>query len=141
MQKLLQIITLSILLLTAVNSGAEILVIVNKDNPIEELSRREIIDLYMGRNLYFADGKLALRLDQPPTSDERQLFYQALVKKSVAQVNAYWAKLLFTGRASPPMLMGSNEQLLDTIRNNRNAIGYIDKASLDSSVKVVGHVD
>ena len=141
MQKLLHIITLSILLFTAVNSWAEMVVIVNKDNPVKELNKREIIDLYMGRNLYFADGKLALRLDQPPTSNERQQFYQTLVKKSVAQVNAYWAKLLFTGRASPPLLMHSNEQLLDTIRNNRNAIGYIDKANLDSSVKAVGHVD
>ena len=141
MQTLLKIAALSILLLTTLNTSAGIVVIVNKDNPIVELSKREIIDLYMGRNLYFSDGKLALRLDQPPTSAEREQFYQQLVKKSVAQVNAYWAKLLFTGRASPPMLMDNADQLLDTVRNNRSAIGYIDEAKLDETVKVVGRVD
>lgn len=141
MQKLLKIAALSLLLLTTVNTWAGIVVIVNKENPVTELSKREIIDLYMGRNLYFSDGKLALRLDHPPTSEEREQFYQKLVKKSVAQVNAYWAKLLFTGRASPPMLMDNGDLLLDTVRNNRNAIGYIDDANLDETVKVVGRVD
>lgn len=141
MQTLLKIAALSILLLTTVNTWAGIVVIVNKENTVTELSKREIIDLYMGRNLYFPDGKLALRLDHPPTSEEREQFYQSLVKKTVAQVNAYWAKLLFTGRATPPMLMGNSDQVLDTIRNNRNAIGYIDEADLDQSVKVVGRVD
>ena len=137
----LKITTFSILLLLSVNMWAGIVVVVNRDNPITTLNKREIIDLYMGRNLYFPDGKLALRLDHPPTSKERETFYQQLVKKSVAQVNAYWAKLLFTGKASPPMLMGDSEQLLDTIRNNRNAIGYIDETKLDDSVKVVGRAE
>ncbi|WP_290582023.1 hypothetical protein [Ketobacter sp.] len=141
MQKLFNIAMLSILLLVAARAPAGIVVIVNNENPVSELSKREIIDLYMGRNLYFSDGKLALRLDHPPTSGEREQFYQTLVKKSVAQMNAYWAKLLFTGRASPPLLMGDSEQLLDTVRNNRNAIGYIDESNLDDSVKVVGRVD
>ena len=137
----LKITLLSLLCFTTFNTCAGIVVVVNKDNPVSDLSKREIIDLYMGRNLYFPDGKLALRLDHPPTSYERETFYQQLVKKSVAQVNAYWAKLLFTGKASPPMLMENSEQLLDTVRNNRNAIGYMDEVNLDKSVKVVGRVD
>lgn len=125
----------------AVSAQADILVVVNQDNPTGDLSKREIIDLYMGRNLYFADGSQALRLDQPPESGERKLFYQNLVKKSVAQVNAYWAKLLFAGRSSPPTTMENAEQLIETIRNNPRAIGYIKESDLDDTVKVVGRVN
>ena len=95
----------------------------------------------MGLDLYFPDGTMALRLDQSPKSQVRHDFYKNLVGKSVAQINAYWARLLFTGRASPPLVMSDSEGVLKAIKNNANAVGYINESELDSSVKVVGRVD
>lgn len=134
---------LAILILGALagNAGAEVVVVVNADNPAGPLSRREVVDLFMGRTQYFADGSLVLRLDQAPESPERAEFYRGLVNKSVAEVNAYWAKLLFTGRASPPQVVGSSRAVLDAVRDNKSAIGYVDSADVDDSVKVVARVD
>lgn len=136
----LQIITLSFAML-ALNAQAAIVVIVNKDNPINTFSQRELVDLYMGRNLYFPDGNLAVRLDHAPTSPIREDFYQQLVGKSVAEVNAYWARLLFTGRASPPQVLDNSHKVIETVHKNRNAIGYIREEDLVDSVKVVGRVE
>lgn len=141
MQTLTKIATTCIFIALTLSAQAEIVVIVNANNPIEQLSKREIIDLYMGRNLHFPNGELALRLDQSPNSRERADFYQTLVKKSVAQVNAYWAKLSFGGRASPPTLATSGHQVLETVRANRQALGYIRREDVDDSVKVVGRVN
>jgi len=141
MQKQILNIVICIFAALALNARAEIVVVVNADNPTDNLSKRQIIDLYMGRNLYFPSGELALRLDLAPDSNERAMFYQSTVKKSVAQVNAYWAKLLFSGRTSPPMIMQNSQQLLDTIKNNKNALGYINEEHLEEGVKVVGRLD
>ena len=92
-------------MLFACHLNAEILVVVNAANPVQQLSKRELVDMYMGRNIHFSDGSVALRLDQQPDSEDRKIFYQKLVNKNVAQVNAYWARLLFTGRTRPPKTM------------------------------------
>ncbi|MDX1695779.1 MAG: hypothetical protein R3208_18590 [Ketobacteraceae bacterium] len=129
------------LIMLAPHGQAAIVVIVNPDNPTDNFSQRELVDLYMGRNLYFPDGNLAVRLDQAPTSEVREAFYRALVDKSVAEVNAYWARLLFTGRASPPQVLDSSDKVINAVLKNRNAIGYIEEEALVDSVKVVGRVD
>ena len=120
---------------------AGIVVIVNSDNTTPEFTQRQLVDLYMGRNLYFQNGNMALRLDQAPDSKVREDFYKSLVGKTVAQINAYWARLLFTGRASPPQVISNSQDVLQAIRENTNAVGYINESELDASVKVVGRVN
>lgn len=141
MKSLCRILIVLILAGAATVARAELVVVVHPANPADSLSRREVVDLFMGRTQYFADGSLVLRLDQPPQSQERQDFYRGLVNKSVAEVNAYWAKLLFSGRASPPQVVDNNKAVLAAVRDNKNAIGYMDSAAVDDSVKVVARVD
>lgn len=136
-----RILTLCYGLLLASVGSAEIVVVVNPQNPLASLDRRALVDLYMGRTRFFPDGSLVLRLDQAPESAVREAFYRALVHKSVAEVNAYWARLLFTGRASPPQVLEGSQAVLAAVRDNVNAIGYVDSQDLDDSVKVVGRVD
>ena len=128
-----------LLLLTAVGklNAGNIVVIINRDNPLEKLTRHQVVDLYMGRQLVFADGTSALPLDQAMQTRERAVFYRKLLNKRVAEINAYWARLLFTGRATPPRSMNNSEEILRTVRNNPSAIGYIDEDHLDQTVKVV----
>ncbi|OUS28548.1 hypothetical protein A9Q99_12935 [Gammaproteobacteria bacterium 45_16_T64] len=127
--------------LLASPSQAGVVVIVNAENTASDFSQRQLVDLYMGRNLYFPNGQLALRLDQSPSSEIRRTFYESLVGKSVAQVNAYWARLLFTGRASPPQVIRTSKGLLQAIKNNPNAVGYIDEKELEDGVKVIARVN
>jgi ABC-type phosphate transport system substrate-binding protein len=134
------ITVLGILAATSARAG-ELVVIVNPANKTVALTQRQLVNLYMGRTQHYPNGKFALPLDQAPDSQARQTFYRTLVGKSVAEVNAYWAKLLFTGRASPPRSLTDAEAVLQVVRENLDAIGYIDSRDLDDSVKVVGRVD
>jgi ABC-type phosphate transport system substrate-binding protein len=135
------ILSLSMLLASATSAMADILIIVNADNPTTELGSRQVVDLYMGRLQSFPDGEAAFPLDLPPDSPVREGFYRQLMDKSVAEVNAYWARLLFTGRATPPRVLSDSPTVLKAVRENRGAIGYIDSANLNETVKVVGRVD
>lgn len=117
--------------------AAEVLVIVHPDNPVNQLSREQVIDIYMGRYANFSDGHTALAYDLAPDSPIRAAYYQKLVNKSVAQVNAYWSRLLFSGRATPPLALPDAKAVSQAILKNRDAIGYIDSQYLVDKVKVV----
>ncbi len=130
-----------LMMLLSTGAWAEIVVVVNKNNDISALSQKEIIDIYMGRKQSFPNGKPALPLDQAAQSMIRKDFYQILINKSPAQINAYWARLLFTGRASPPRILQEASVVLDAIEQNPSAIGYVDSSMLNDRVKVVAHVE
>ena len=67
----------------------------------------------------------------------RSSFYRKLVDKSVAEINAYWARLLFTGRATPPRVLSSDPLVVKSVRENLDAVAYVDSKNLDGKVKVV----
>lgn len=118
-------------------AAAEVVIIVNPENPTSQLNRDQVIDIYMGRYTHFPDSSSAKPIDQAIDSPIRAIFYQKLVNKSVAQINAFWARLLFTGRATPPKALSDGKSVTNTVMNNRDAIGYIDSQYLDDKVKVV----
>lgn len=128
-------------MVTSVEVSAETVVIANHNNETDSLTNRQLVDLYMGRDQNFPNGEAALPLDHVANSSTRASFYKGLVNKSVAEVNAYWARLLFTGRASPPRVMQNTESIMKTVRENSGAIGYIDSQFLDESVKVLSRVN
>lgn len=117
--------------------SADIVVIVNPDNEINTLTKRQVIDLYMGRKSHFPDGTRTLRFDQPNDSAVRADFYYQLTQMKLPSINAYWARLIFSGRASAPVSLSDDYEMLEVIENNKYAIGYLDKSNINDRVKVV----
>jgi len=111
---------------------ADIAVIVNSEAGISALAREELVNIYMGRLRRFPNGEAALPLDLPAGSPEKAQFYRALVNKSPAEIDAYWARLLFSGRTSPPEAVNTADRMLDKVADNANAVGYAD---LDAALK------
>ena len=122
-------------------SAQAVVVVVSKQNPIDSLSKNQIIDIYMGRYNTFPDGILAKPLDRTANSSEKQQFYHALVNKSEAKINAYWARLLFSGRASPPRRFDSNDEMLSELKRSHQTIGYVLESEVDDSLKIVYRFD
>ena len=115
----------------------DIVVVVNQKNSVSKLSRDEVIDIYMGRNRQLPSGVMALPLDLPNSSPEREQFYYRLTGKTMSQINAYWARLILTGRASPPTLMHSQAEAMQMVTDNRSAVGYVNRSSASSHAKIV----
>ncbi len=120
--------------------AAEIAVIVNPNNPVSAMSEREVSDLYLGRSRSFVLDEqkiLAAVYEQPQDSALRESFFRALNGMNLKQLNAYWARLRFSGEVLPPMVLPDSRLVLDAVSRNRGGIGYIDAALVDTSVKVV----
>jgi ABC-type phosphate transport system substrate-binding protein len=130
-----------LLLFITLSVQADMVVIVAEDNPVSSLSRKQVVDLFMGRKAEFPDGKLSTPIDLAAGSPLRQRFYQSLTGKSEAQVDAYWAQLVFAGRMKPPPQLESAEAVLRAVRSDRSAIGFIERSALAAGVKVVLDVE
>lgn len=125
------------LLLISMPVCADIVVVVSPSSELRNLTKQEVIDIYMGRIQVYTDGIMITPYDQPLNSKIRADFYQRLTNRPVASVDAYWARLLFTGRAAPPRQAPDNISIIEIIEENPRAIGYIEERELDDRVSVV----
>jgi ABC-type phosphate transport system substrate-binding protein len=142
MRKLVNYFILLFILIPSISLANMIHVVVNKGNPLKALTEQQVIDLYMGRLEYFPNGRIVVKIDAAGNSKLRESFYGKLVNMSVPEVNAYWARLLFSGRATPPMSVSNNDEVLQIVADNPNAIGYVDPvAAHDNRVKTVATID
>jgi len=135
------LIIILLIILSPVNVYAEIAVIANLESNIVKLTQRQITDIYMGRQQYLKNGQKLIPLDQSENSAIRAEFYHLLTGKPISMINAYWARLLFTGRALPPMLVEDNQAMLEAVKNNANAIGYLESDFLNEHVKIIYQLD
>jgi ABC-type phosphate transport system substrate-binding protein len=115
----------------------DMVVIVNANNSIDHLERKQVVDLFMGRTTIFPNKKPARTLDINDTKHFRAAFYKALTGKNEAQVDAYWATLIFAGRMSPPEKIRDEAAVIAAVARNEAAIGYVSRQSLPDGVKIV----
>jgi ABC-type phosphate transport system substrate-binding protein len=118
-------------------AGENLAVIVNPDCGVSQLSREEVVEIYMGRQKRLPTGLLALPVEQVSPLETRARFYQTLVNLPLPQVRAYWARLYFSGQAQPPRQTGSDEETLEVVAANKGAIGFVDASKVDRRVRAV----
>lgn len=116
---------------------ADIFVIVNAANPVRQLSNQEVADLYLGRARSYPNGTPVLILDQANSRSEREQFFRLLLNMPLAQVNAYWARLTFTGRQSPPEVRNDDQAVVASVSRSVQAIGYIGSRPQHPDVHII----
>ncbi len=115
----------------------DVVVIVNQKIGVNKMTRDEVINVFLGRNRQLASGVTALPLDLPSSSVERERFYLQLTGKSMNEINAYWARLIFSGRASPPTQVRNQEEAMQMVIDNRSAVAYVARSKVSSSATIV----
>jgi ABC-type phosphate transport system substrate-binding protein len=95
------------------------------------LSKDQVAKLYLGRS---NDLK---PLDLPPSNPTREAFYKKATDRDAAQIKALWSRITFTGEGLPPKEVPDATAVKKSVAADPKAIGYIEKADLDASVKVI----
>ena len=115
----------------------DVVVVVNKANNVDALSKKQVIDIYMGRYVSFPDGSPAEPVDFPSNTNEKATFYLTLVNKEERKIKSYWSRLLFSGRAKPPIEADSFQDVVSFVEQNQDAIAYIPRSGVTSEMKIV----
>lgn len=136
-RRFLWLILCLISLLTVTSARAEMVVIASASSSIGPLSRQEIINIYMGRYRKLQNDVIVTPLDINTDSPERRYFYLHLLDKTLPEINAYWARLVFSGKTAAPEELGSQREVLDRVAHDQKAIGYVERRNLNVHVKVV----
>lgn len=128
--------TLSIatMLLCASAAHADVAVIVSAKSTASTMTADEISQIYLGKS------NAMKPVDNNGKAPVREQFYSRITGKDDSQVKAIWSKLVFTGKATPPKALSSDDEVVKAVAADPNAIGYVDKSAVDAAVKVVYEV-
>lgn len=100
-------------------------IVAHRSLPVESLTRAQVSAIFMRRTRSWPGG-LEVRPVEPSTrSRVREQFSHTIHGKSVAYVTRYWHRVIFAGRGVPPAELPADAAILDFVKNNRGAIGYI----------------
>lgn len=136
-------IAIVILMLVPVVGRAEaVKVVVNAANPSDSMTREKVADLFLKKATRWESGRVATPVDQSDKRSVRGEFSQKLLVKEVAWVKSYWQKMIFSGRATPPAELSSDGEVLEFVRANPDAIGYVSEGTpLTAGIKPVAVKD
>jgi ABC-type phosphate transport system substrate-binding protein len=131
-----------LLCLSCASARADALVVVASPRcGIERLTQDDVVNIFLGRYRRLSSGVTAEPVDQAQDSEIRSRFYRLLVNKSPAEINAYWSRLLFSGKTRPPQILQSAEEILDFVTARPGAMAYLPLAQVDSRVRVLYSFD
>lgn len=115
---------------------ADVVAVVSAKGPVCALSKHQVSDIFLGKTVRFANGEIATPIDQPDGSMERSEFYTRFAGRSEAQIRAYWASMVFTGRGRPPQEAQDDAEMKNLLANDPHAIGYIERDNVDDRVRL-----
>ena len=118
-------------------AAAELVVVVDSDSCVKQLSKTQVINIFLGHHRVLPCGKRARPVDLLTAKNEKPRFYRLLVNREPDQMAAYWARLVFAGSTPPPMQAASARQVIRFVENNRGGIGYMDRQQVSGRVVIV----
>ncbi len=118
-------------------AGDDVVVVMWQENAELKLSRDQISDIFLGRLRQLPGGRRVVPLDMAEGSALREQFYREVLERTPAQVRAHWARLVFTGRGSPPRSVDSPEDAVMAIAEDSRIVAYLWRRDVDGSLAVV----
>jgi hypothetical protein len=114
----------------------EVVVIGNRLD-VAALSPQVVADLYLGRAVQLSTGQRVEVVDLPVGHPVRDEFYSRILGRDPDQIRAYWAKRIFTGKGTPPLVRGDEAAVVRWVRDAPGRIGYVSSEAVTDSVRVL----
>jgi ABC-type phosphate transport system substrate-binding protein len=112
-------------------------VIVNVDNSTTSLSPKELSDIFLKKHLKWKNNENIIPVDMSSRSAVREDFSNDIHGKTISAIKSYWQQFVFAGKGTPPIEKNSDIDVVEFVKKNSGAIGYVSLNSDVSGVKVV----
>lgn len=117
--------------------AGEVVVVVSAKSPVTSLTKAQVSNIFLGKTNRFPNGSMAVPYDQTEESVKRGEFYSEFLDRTPSQIKSHWAKIIFTGRGQPPKALHGDSAVKNQVAANPAAIGYIDEALVDETLRIV----
>lgn len=115
------------LALVCVATAAET-VIVNAGLGVSEVAKDDLQGMFEGKKANWPAGAKVVLVTQPDAA-VHESFLKAYVGKSPSQFATAWKKIVFTGKASAPVSVASDAEVVAAVAKTPGAVGYIADAA------------
>jgi hypothetical protein len=119
----LKIVALFFLVSLSIPIHAEVWLLTHSNQQVE-LSAKQIRAIFSLRQKNWPDGQIIELVVMDDNNDLHKQFCLDALKLFPYQLSRIWERQIYTGTAIAPTIVNSEQQMLDTIKNNPNAIGY-----------------
>jgi ABC-type phosphate transport system substrate-binding protein len=110
----------------ALAEGPGFQVVVNAANPAQSITRRQLSDMFLKKATRWPDGTTVEPVEPPEKSMTRAYFLSDVMGgRSALALKTFWQKRVFSGRDTPPVEKGSDEEVVAFVKANPGAIGYV----------------
>ena len=116
-------------------SFSELVIVVHPNSPLAKISAKELKDIYRNKIKKWKFGGAIIRTSLK--KGETHKAFCKTIKKSPSKLKRFWKKQVFTGKGAALKKFKSEKELINFIKDNELAIGYIDSASANDSIKVL----
>lgn len=101
------------------------------------VSQTEIDEVSVPR-IYLGQSRVLTAVNLSDDSAVRKAFEEKLLGQSGEQLKRHWAKLKFTGRATPLNELNGDDAVLEYVLSNPQGIGYIsDKSKVTDKLHII----
>lgn len=134
---LIYLVVFSLSTIASCSAWADLVLVTSPKTGVAALNKGEVTNIYLGRYRRLPNGALAEPLDMAETSEAKKEFYWRLVEKTPAEINAYWARLVFSGQTRPPATLNSSEEATRWLLSHPGALAYIERSKLDKRLVIL----
>ncbi len=100
-------------------------VVVHAGNPTTVMVASKVDRMFLKKLKRWDHGERVLPVDLEAKSPIRKAFTKFVHGKSVTAIKSFWQRMIFSGRDVPPEEKQSEKDVLDFVRANPGAIGYV----------------
>lgn len=118
----------------------KIYVIANTNLDPVNLPVQNIRQLFLDESSFSSNGQTLKPLDLPESSEIRRFFYLRIANRTPAQMKSYWARMVFTGKGTPPLTLSTEEAVEQVVALEADKIGYVSKAPSNPKLKVLTEI-
>lgn len=135
-----QFIALFILVVTILAGSADAQtykVIVNNANETESISKKELSMVFLKKKKQWDNGVTITPVEHTVRAELRAIFSKDVFNKSVDAMRSYWQRAIFSGLGTAPVEKATDKEIVEFVKNNTGAIGYVSTATSTVGVKTL----
>lgn len=138
--KPLLIIVISIFSFLIANTYADVAVIVNKSNPILDISYSELVQILKAKNQYWQRNDIITLIFKPPSSKETRILIDNIYKTDYENFEKYWLLKVYKGEVKrAPKIVNSVGTVNILVSEISGAIAFVapHEVSTHGSIKAL----